>query len=86
MHPVESQIACPSCHTRSANVFLSPTANISLLELLSHQASLYGAISTPRIYSDPLREALVRTTSVEGSSGKGLLRDAQNTSQAIARE
>ena len=28
----------------------------------------------------------VRTTSAEGSSGEGLLRDAQNTSQARARE
>ena len=28
----------------------------------------------------------VRTTSAEGSSGEGLCRDAQNTSQATARE
>ena len=28
----------------------------------------------------------VRTTSAEGSSGKGLCRDAQKTSQAMARE
>ena len=31
-------------------------------------------------------EMAVRTTSAEGSSGEGLLRDAQNTSQARARE
>ena len=28
----------------------------------------------------------VRTTSAEGSSGEGLRRDAQNTSQAMTRE
>ena len=32
------------------------------------------------------REGGVRTTSAEGSSGEGLRRDAQNTSQATARE
>ena len=40
--------------------------------------------------SDPGHDALapgsVRTTSAEGSSGKGLRRDAQNTSQAMTRE
>ena len=33
-----------------------------------------------------LLDQVVRTTSAEGSSGEGLLRDAQNTSQARARE
>ena len=33
-----------------------------------------------------LYKATVRTTSAEGSSGEGLRRDAQNTSQATTRE
>ena len=36
--------------------------------------------------SEQGEEAVVRTTSAEGSSGEGLRRDAQNTSQATARE
>ena len=43
-----------------------------------------------RRYSDQLCKLLllptVRTTSAEGSSGEGLRRDAQNTSQATTRE
>ena len=35
---------------------------------------------------EPPKVESVRTTSVEGSSGKGLCRDAQNTSQARTRE
>ena len=34
----------------------------------------------------PWKEGTVRTTSAEGSSGEGLRRDAQNTSQVMARE
>ena len=44
---------------------------------------------TPHLVVQPIAQTYrvyVRTTSAEGSSGEGLLRDAQNTSQARARE
>ena len=50
--------------------------------------SLRGPLATRSTCGPEINipEGIVRTTSAEGSSGEGLRRDAQNTSQTTARE
>ena len=67
---------------------LDPSAEVVLTPLLK----LVSLQSSPVVSEDPTTSTTsilippVRTTSVEGSSGEGLRRDAQNTSQAMTRE
>ena len=66
---------------------LSPVAAHFLLLVSSMQSrSNCSCCSSGGSCHRLLVVAGIRTTSVEGSSGKGLRRDAQNTSQATARE
>ena len=75
-------LTVPQRTSSSANVTLS----LFFSEYLDRLALGAGSATVSYHPYSLDEQVAVRTTSAEGSSGEGLRRDAQNTSQAMARE